>query len=147
MNQPYGNSPWGNQPAPPQQPQQQYGGYAPHGYPGPAGAPPPPHGYGPAPYGPPFRDPRLAQLDSDSGTWLIIALVGFCTGFGWITGPLAWIKGGALRRQYAQFGVPAHSSANGAWIVGIISTLLMVMAIVSFVAFALLWSTLLFAAS
>ena len=135
--------PWGNNPQP---------GYS----------PPPQQGYGPPPqpgyqpgYGPPpgsyvppamgmaqgYRDPRLASLDNESNTWLIVALVGFFVGFGWITGPLAWIKGGRLKQQYLQLGAPIKSSATGAWIVGLISTILTVMSVVAFVFIVLLWGS------
>lgn len=101
-----------------------------------------PNAYGPAAYGPSQamgRDPRLLQLDSDANMWLIVGLVGFFTGFGWITGPLCWIKGGGLRRQYANFGLPASSSATGAWIVGLVSTALAVMAVLSVILLFVVW--------
>lgn len=117
--------------------------------PQPGYGPPPQQGYGPPPqpgYAPPMQpggyvDPRIAALDSESSTWLVVALVGFCTGFGWITGPLAWIKGGRLKQQYVQLGAPINSSATGAWIVGLISTILTVMSIVAFVFMLLLWGS------
>jgi|GEM_PF-1775900 len=137
---PYGPPPgqqqWGQSPQP---------GYGPPPQPGYG---PPQPGYGPPPqgYGPPMQpgaqtDPRVAALDSESNTWLIVALVGFCTGFGWITGPLAWIKGGKLKQQYVQMGLPINSSATGAWIVGLVSTVLMLMSIVAFVFMLLLWGS------
>lgn len=67
--------------------------------------------------------------------------MGFCTGFGWITGPLAWIKGGRLKQQYVQLGAPINSSATGAWIVGLVSTILTVMSIVAFAFILLLWGS------
>lgn len=88
-----------------------------------------------------YVDPRIAALDSESSTWLVVALVGFCTGFGWITGPLAWIKGGRLKQQYVQLGAPINSSATGAWIVGLVSTILTVMSIVAFAFILLLWGS------
>jgi len=69
-------------------------------------------------------DPRVTELNSQSMTWLIVALAGFWLGLGFVTGPLSWMKAGRIRTQYAALGLPASGNATGAWIVGIVCTAL-----------------------
>jgi ABC-type multidrug transport system permease subunit len=80
---------------------------------------------------PPQQDPRIRDLNDQSTTWLIVAIVGFWLGFGFITGPLAWIKGGRLRAEYRSVGMPPSGSATGAWIIGIVCTALTALVLVS----------------
>lgn len=75
-----------------------------------------------------MQDPRIKDLNDQSTTWLIVGLAGFWLGVGFITGPLAWIKGGRLRANYRSMGLPPSGNATGAWIVGIVSTALFLMA-------------------
>ncbi len=90
----------------------------------PAGAPGAPAGqFGGA-------DARVTKLNSDSQTWMIVALVGFFFGFGWITGPLTWYMGSKLRKDYAALGLPASSNAEIAYWAGIVVTGLMVFGVV-----------------
>ena len=125
---PYGQAPHGQVPH----------GQVPHGQ-VPYGHPPPGQPYG----APMIGNPATAKLDSDSNTWLLVALIGFVAGFGWITGPLCWIKGGALRRDYTRMGMPPSSAATGAWVVGLISTLLMIFGMIMIALMFTLWGGLL----
>lgn len=104
------------------------------------GAPPPPPS--PGAWNPPpvtawqpdvrERPPHLqAALDNELQTWLIVACVGWFVGFMWITGPLAWWKANDLRDRYAALGVAAPSNVNALRLLGIITT---VVSIVAFVA-------------
>lgn len=61
---------------------------------------------------------------------MIVSLVGFFFGVGFVTGPLSWINGGRLRRQYMAMGLPPSSPAQTAWIVGIICTAFSALAII-----------------
>ena len=71
-----------------------------------------------------MMDPRVKDLNDQSTTWLIVAIAGFWLGFGWVTGPLAWVKASRIRNQYRQMGMAPSGNATGAYIVGIISTVL-----------------------
>lgn len=124
--QPYGGAP--PQPGPP--PQAGYG-QAPGQ---PQYGPPPQAGYGqpysgPAPGGP----PPTKKLDDQSVIWLCVAAAGFFFGFGFITGPLAWIFGSKLRNQYRLMGLPPNGAATAAMILGIVETALYVLVIGIFV--------------
>jgi hypothetical protein len=128
-----------------QQPHGTYGHYGPGhpGHPHGAYAPPgyPPHpghghpGYGAA-YGfAPAVHPQLSELNSQSTTWLIVAIAGFWLGFGFISGPLAWVFGGRLRQKYRSLGLPPSSSASAAWGLGIATTVLYVLSVLAVVLF------------
>lgn len=131
----YQQQQYGNHPHPPPP------GAGPHGPPPPGAGPyagPPPHGghgpYGPAPaYGPaPGMQPNLlTDLNNQATVWLIVAVAGFWVGAGWISGPLAWIYGGRLRNRYRMLGLVPSSTATGAWAIGIATTLLMALGIVT----------------
>ena len=79
----------------------------------------------------PQQDPRVRDLNDQSTTWLIVALAGFWLGFGFITGPLSWIKGGRLRAEYRSLGVQPSGSSTGAWIIGIVCTALYALILLS----------------
>jgi hypothetical protein len=146
QHQPYGHHPYpppghhGPTPgAPGAYGSQGYGsqGYGPQGY-GPQGYGPQgygPQGYGPQGYGPqgygPQGHPAVNELNSQSTTWLIVAVVGFWFGLGIVSGPLAWIYGGKLRQKFRALGMPPSSSASAAWGIGIATTVLYVFAIIS----------------
>ena len=85
----------------------------------------------------PQHDPRVIDLDRQSNTWMIVALVGFFFGVGFVTGPLSWINGGRLRRQYMALGLPPSSPAQTAWIFGIICTALSIMTVIGLLMFFL----------
>ena len=128
--------------APGYPPGQAPGGHAapPPGYgppPGPGHAPPPgaaygqppPHSYGPPPgaYGAAAPiDPRVKELNDQSVTWLIVSIVGFWLGFGFVTGPLSWLKANAIRRNYRTMGMQPSGTSTGAMIVGMVSTFMYV---------------------
>lgn len=61
-----------------------------------------------SPYRPPsFSDaagPSTA-IESSAKTWQIVAIVGFLTGFGFITSPLTWYKGNQLLDEAAAMGI------------------------------------------
>jgi hypothetical protein len=152
QHQPYGQQPYGQQP----QGQQPYA-QQPYPQPGPYGPPPGPGAYGPpsgpGAYGPPpgpgynpgyghgygphagAVSPVVADLNSQSTTWLIVAIVGFWLGFGFVSGPLSWVMGGRLRQRYRELGLPPSSSASAAWGLGIATTALYLMGIFMLVLF------------
>ena len=72
----------------------------------------------------PQQDPRVRELNDQSNTWLIVSIVGFWLGFGFITGPLSWIKAGRIKSEYRSLGVAASGAATGAYIIGIVCTAL-----------------------
>lgn len=77
-------------------------------------------GYGP-PQGP---QGSTKDLDDQSLIWLLVGCGGFFFALSWITGPLAWIFGSKLRKQYMARGLEPNGMATAAWIVGIVSTAL-----------------------
>jgi hypothetical protein len=81
----------------------------------------PPHIYVPTPMP---GDLELRKLEDDSQLWLLVAAAGFWFGFGWITGPLAWYQGSKIRRQYRTLGHHPCTSANWAYGLGIVTTLI-----------------------
>ncbi len=78
---------------------------------------------------PPQVDPRIKELNDQSMTWLIVAIAGFVTGFGFITGPLAWIKAGRVRANYRQMGMAPDGGATAAWIIGMVTTIMYLLSI------------------
>jgi hypothetical protein len=64
---------------------------------------------------------------------MVVAIAGFFLSFGFITGPLAWIYGSKLRNQYRLRGLLPHGNATAAWIIGIVSTGLYVLAFIGIV--------------
>ena len=106
----------------PYQPQQPYQQQA-HQPPGPGQMPHPQGGYVPAPA--PNKD-----LDDQSLIWLIVGCAGFFFGLGFVTGPLAWIFGSRLRKQYVERSVEPNGMATAAWIVGICTTVVWAMVMV-----------------
>lgn len=141
LNQPHGY------PHPPQQPPGPHGGYgAPQqGYAPPQqgygppqqGYGPPqqgyaPQGYGPQPgYGAPMPDPRIKELNDQSNTWLIVAIIGFWVGVGFVTGPLCWMKANGVRSNYRAMGMQPSGASTAAMIIGMVSTLVYVMAMLA----------------
>lgn len=87
-----------------------------------------------------MHDPRVKDLNDQSTTWLIVGLAGFWLGFGFITGPLAWVKGSRLRANYRSMGLPPSGTATGAWIVGIVSTAMFAMALLAILGFFVLFA-------
>ncbi len=99
---------------------------------GPYGAPPS--------YGQPSSNPyaevegfgsEMSELKDNATLWLIVGLAGFWFGFGWITGPLAWHFGGRVRRRFRSLGHEPSGAATGAWVTGIVTTLLTYAAIIA----------------
>lgn len=107
---------WGQSPYPPQT----------------ATADPPPAAWGPppsAPWGQPPVDTRA--LDSELQTWLVVACVGWFVGFMWLTGPLGWWKANDLRARYAALRAPEPSNVNVLRLLGIVTTVLSVLGMVT----------------
>lgn len=135
------NQPPHGYPHPPQQPHGPQGGYGappPGGAygappPGAYGAPPPGYGAPPPGYGMPMADPRIKELNDQSNTWLIVSIVGFWLGFGFITGPLSWIKANGVRANYRSMGMQPSGASTGAMIIGMVSTLVYVMLVLAVV--------------
>lgn len=86
----------------------------------------------PGPQAVPGYDPQRAreveELENQALIWLIVGGGGFFFGFGWITGPLAWIFGARLKKQFQEMGEDS-GTATAAWVVGIVSTLIYLAAI------------------
>ena len=86
----------------------------------------------PGPQAVPGYDPQRAreveELENQALIWLIVGGGGFFFGFGWITGPLAWIFGARLKKQFQEIGEDS-GTATAAWVVGIVSTLIYLAAI------------------
>lgn len=85
-----------------------------------------------------YGDPRLHSLGEASTTWLIVAIAGFWLGFGFITGPLVWVKAKAVREGYRALGVEPSGSSTAAYVIGLISSLLYAMLVLGFIAFYVL---------
>jgi hypothetical protein len=82
--------------------------------------------YAPTPEG--FTD-ELREVENNSLLWLILAGIGFWFGLGWLTGPLAWYYGAKARGRYLALGRAPSGKADGAWIVGIVTTVLSYLAV------------------
>ncbi len=95
-------------------------------------APPPPQDQ---PFVPPTsalnpeQDPgRLKQLNERAVLWLVIGVVGFSLAFPMpITGPLGWWQGANLCSEFEALGMRPSSTAQGAKIIGIITTIFAVL--------------------
>lgn len=87
------------------------------------GAPPPQA----QPYAAPTAaasNPQTDELEKQAQMWLIVGAAGFFFGFSFITGPLGWIFGAKIRNSFKAMGQEPSSMAQGAWLVGMISTLI-----------------------
>ncbi len=80
-----------------------------------------------------MQDPRIKELGDQSNTWLIVAIVGFWLGVGFVTGPLSWMKANGVRRNYRSMGMQPSGASTGAMIIGMVSTLVYVMAVLGVV--------------
>lgn len=69
-------------------------------------------------------NPQVDDLEKQAQMWLIVGAAGFFFGFSWITGPLGWIFGAKVRNNFKAMGMEPSSMAQGAWLVGMISTLI-----------------------
>jgi len=76
-------------------------------------------------------DPRVKELNDQSNTWLIVAIAGFWVGVGFVTGPLAWIKANGIRANYRSMGMQPSGSSTAAMIIGMVTSLVYVMAILA----------------
>lgn len=74
-----------------------------------------------------MADPRIKELNDQSNTWLIVAIIGFWLGFGFATGPLSWIKANGVRSNYRAMGMQPSGASTAAMIIGMVSTLVYVM--------------------
>jgi len=93
------------------------------------------------------RETQLREMQQNGLMWLLVGVVGFFFGFGWITGPLSWYFGGKLRKDYKQMGAEPTNEATGAWIVGIVTTVISWLAIFAAILFFTLFFGALFAAA
>ena len=73
---------------------------------------------------------ELKRLKEQSMIWLVVAIVGFWFGAGIITGPLSWVFGSRLRSQYRSIGHQPSGAATGAWLIGMITSLMMFLAMI-----------------
>jgi len=85
-------------------------------------------------------DPRVKELNDQSNTWLIVSIVGFWLGFGFVTGPLSWIKANGIRRNYRSMGMQPSGASTGAMIIGMVSSLVYVVAVMAVVGFLFLFA-------
>ncbi|MFV8754572.1 hypothetical protein ACNOYE_28830 [Nannocystaceae bacterium ST9] len=78
---------------------------------------------------------ELSELEDNALLWLLVGAAGFWFGLGWITGPLAWYFGAQARNKYRALGRMPSSKATGAWIVGIITTVVSYVAAITLAVF------------
>lgn len=76
-------------------------------------------------------DPRVKELNDASNTWLIVSIVGFWLGFGFVTGPLSWMKANGIRSKYRSMGMDPSGASTGAMIIGMVTTLVYVLTILA----------------
>lgn len=77
------------------------------------------------------RSPEALRLDENATTWLIVAVAGFFVGVMFVTGPIAWYQASRLSESYRAQGLEPSQNANAARIIGMISTILGVIALVT----------------
>ena len=80
-----------------------------------------------------MADPRVKELGDQSNTWLIVSIVGFWLGFGFVTGPLSWMKANSIRRNYRSMGMQPSGTSTAAMIIGMVSSLVYVFAVLAVV--------------
>lgn len=93
-------------------------------------------GYGappPGAYAAPMADPRIKELNDQSNTWLIVAIAGFWLGFGFVTGPLAWMKANNIRRNYRSMGMQPSGTSTAAMIIGMVTSIAYIMLVLGVV--------------
>lgn len=96
-----------------------------------------PQGFGPPPgYDPRFQ--RAAQLAESARNWLIICAIGWFVGFVWITGPLAWYQANQIGSEFGSLGLEAPSDVKNLRLLGIISTIFVVVGFLLLMGFCLL---------
>jgi len=105
-------------------------GHAPQGYPPQGYGAPPPYGHFAAPV-----DPRVARLKEHGTTWLIVTVLGFAVGLGWLTGPLAWYKSAKIRAEYRALGMTPCGNVSAAWVISIVTTVLLALFLLLIVGF------------
>ncbi|MEX1367555.1 MAG: hypothetical protein AB1Z98_30785 [Nannocystaceae bacterium] len=69
------------------------------------------------------RPAPLAALDSRSTFWFLVTVVGSFLGFFLVFGPLGWVFGRGLRRDYKALGVRPRAAATATWLIGILMTI------------------------
>lgn len=67
---------------------------------------------------------QLSSVEDNALIWLIVGAAGFWFGFGWLTGPLGWYFGAQARAKFRALGREPSNKANGAWIIGIVTTVI-----------------------
>lgn len=116
--------------------------YGPPPNPPPWGQPPTPYDpspYAPSPYGPPpGPHPAFTKLESDTQTWIIVAAVGWFFGLMWVTGPIAWYQSKQIANQYAQLGAQPPNQVNVLRLIGMITTILVIVAFAAACVFGVL---------
>lgn len=85
------------------------------------------------------RQTKLNDLQTKARILLLVAAVGIMTGFAWITGPLSWYFGRHLRREYEAIGEAPIPAANWAYGVGVVSSIVSAIALLSGLA-AAIWA-------
>ena len=69
------------------------------------------------------RPAPLGTLDSRSTFWFLVTVAGSFLGFFLVFGPLGWVFGGRLRRDYGALGVRPRPAATATWLIGILMTI------------------------
>lgn len=69
------------------------------------------------------RPAPLAALDSRSTFWFLVTVAGSFLGFFLVFGPLGWVFGGRLRRDYKALGMRPRAAATATWLIGILMTI------------------------
>ena len=72
---------------------------------------------------PSSRPAPLNTLDSRSTFWFLVTIAGSFLGFFLVFGPLGWVFGGRLRRDYKALGVRPKAAATAARLIGILMTI------------------------
>ena len=102
-------------------------------------------GYGQPNYGhhapaPAYGNPALDALNQKALVWMIVGIGGLMAGFGMVTGPLCWVMGSKLKKEYMGMGAPVHGYATAAYWIGVATSVLMIfvflMIFMMFVVFA-----------
>lgn len=74
--------------------------------------------------------PAQKALEREGLTWLLVVVVGFFLGLGWVTGPLGWHSGRKLRRRAAELAVLTPDVVRFAHISGVVTTIVSYAALV-----------------
>ncbi len=81
------------------------------------------------------EDPLVKDAEDNALLWLCVGGGGFWFGLGWITGPIAWYMAGKLRRDLRARGHEPSTMLTAAYVVGILTSIVSWLAILTVIAF------------